>query len=90
MGGVDAGNPSHEVEVEERLDQREDRAVHVVDGGGEKEESADGPADVGLVRATCGGGGEAGRGQTGGLGRHDGCAPARGWSTLRITRTSRG
>ena len=46
VGVIDAGNPAHEVEVEERLDEREDRAVHVVDGGGEEEKNADGPPNV--------------------------------------------
>ena len=46
MSGVEARNPAHEVEVEERLDERKDRAVHVVDGGGEEQKSADDPADV--------------------------------------------
>ena len=67
MGVVEAGNPAHEGQVEERLDEREDRAVHVVDGGGEEEQEADDPADVGFFR---GGGGEARVGQAGGLDRH--------------------
>ena len=37
VGGVDGGVPAHEGQVvEQRLDEREDRAVHVVDGGGER------------------------------------------------------
>ena len=51
---VGVGVPAHEGKgVEEGLDEREDRAVHVVDGGGEKEEKADEPAEVGVA----GGGG---------------------------------
>ena len=42
--------PSHEGKVvKRRFDEREDRAVHVVDGGSEEEETADQPADVGLL-----------------------------------------
>ncbi len=69
MGVVEAGNPAHEGQVKERLDEGEDRAVHVVDGGGEEEQEADGPADVGFFG---GGGGKAGAGETGGLDRHYG------------------
>ena len=69
MGGVDAGDPAHEVQVKERLDEGEDRAVHVVDGGGEEEKTADGPADVGFIGGVCG---EARVRQAGGLGRHEG------------------
>jgi len=36
MGSVEARDPAHEVKVEERLDEGEDRAVHVVDCGGQK------------------------------------------------------
>ena len=35
--------------------RREDRAVHVVDGGGEEEQEADEPADVGGLRGCAGG-----------------------------------
>ena len=42
-----AGVPAHEGDVvEERLDEGEDRAVHVVDGRGEEEQKADEPAHV--------------------------------------------
>lgn len=69
VGGVDAGNPAHEIEVEERLDEREDRAVHVIDGCGEEEQKADDPANVGLIGGC---GGEARLGHAGGLDRHYG------------------
>jgi len=46
MSGVEAWNPTHKVEVEQRLDEGKDRAIHVVDGGGQEEKAADGPADV--------------------------------------------
>ena len=69
MGGVDAGDPAHEVEVKERLDEGEDRAVHVVDGCGEEEQKADDPANVGLFGGC---GGEARVGHAGGLDRHYG------------------
>jgi hypothetical protein len=64
---IKAGNPAHERQVEERLDEREDRAVHVVDGGGEEEKTADGPSNIRFFR---GGGGEARVGGAGGLDRH--------------------
>ena len=42
--------PAHEGDVvEQRLDEGEDRAVHVVDGGREEEQDADEPADVGVL-----------------------------------------
>src|SRR6266436_4149415 len=43
---IETRNPAHEIEVEERLDEREDRAVHVVDGGSEEEKTADGPSNI--------------------------------------------
>ncbi len=49
MSGVDAGDPAHEAEVQERLDEREDRAVHVIDGRGKKEKKADKPPDIGAI-----------------------------------------
>ena len=67
MGVIEAGNPTHEGQVKERLDEREDRAVHVVNGGGEKEQKTDGPTDVRLIG---GRGGEARVGEAGGLDRH--------------------
>ena len=67
MGVVEARDPAHEGKVEERLDEREDRAVHVVDGGGKEEQEAYSPADVGFFR---GSGGEARVGEAGGLDRH--------------------
>lgn len=66
---IETGYPAHEVEMEERLDEREDRAVHVVDGGSEEEKTADCPTKV---RFFGGGGGEARVGQAGGLDRHYG------------------
>ncbi len=45
--GVEIGDPTHEGKMELRLDEREDRAVHVIDGGGEKEQEADEPAHAG-------------------------------------------
>src|SRR6202044_3672897 len=60
--------PTHEGKVvEQRLDQREDRAVHVVDGGCGEEKRADKPADVRLFR---GGGGKARVRQAGGVDGH--------------------
>ena len=41
-----AWNPTHEGNVQERLDQPERGAVHVVDGGGGKEQGADKPTEV--------------------------------------------
>ncbi len=68
VGGVFGGVPSHEREVmEEGLDEGEDRAVHVVDGGGGEEEGADEPADVVALGRV---GGEALRGEAGGVGGH--------------------
>jgi len=32
VSSVDAGDPAHEAEVQERLDEGEDRAIHIVDG----------------------------------------------------------
>ena len=66
VGVIESGNPAHEVEVKERLDEREDRAVHVVDSGSEEEKTADGPSKVRFFR---GGGGEARAGGAGGLNR---------------------
>ena len=48
VGVVETGDPTHEGKMEQGLDEREDRAVHVVDGGRKEEEEADEPADVGL------------------------------------------
>ena len=52
--------------MQQRLDEGEDRAVHVVDGGGGEEQGADEPADVGFFR----GGGEARIKQAGSVGGH--------------------
>ena len=66
--------PTHEGDVvQERLDEGEDRAVHVVDGGRGEEQGADEPADIGLVR---GRGGEAGLRKACGVARHKVVAPA--------------
>ena len=47
MEAVGGGIPAHERHgVKDRLDEREDRTIHVVDGGGEEEQAADEPADV--------------------------------------------
>ncbi len=72
MGGVDAGDPAHEVEVQERLDEGEYRAVHVVDGGGKEEKTTDGPADIGFIRRCCC---ETRCRHTGGVNRHAVAAP---------------
>ena len=41
--------------MQERLDEREDLAVHVVDSGGEEEQEADEPAGVGESGGGAGG-----------------------------------
>lgn len=47
VGDVERWVPAHEGEfVQLRLDEREDGAVHIVDGRGHEEEGADEPADV--------------------------------------------
>ena len=47
--------PTHEGDVvKEWLDECEDRAVHVIDGGCEKEEKANKPSDIGFVRNCAG------------------------------------
>ncbi|MCU1224573.1 MAG: hypothetical protein JWQ42_2666 [Edaphobacter sp.] len=74
VDGVLGEVPAHEGEVvEERLDQREDGAVHVVNGGRGEEESADEPSGTGFFR---GGGGEARIRQAGGV-RHAVEAPGK-------------
>ena len=47
--GGDAWEPTHEGKMEQGLDQRQGGAVHVVDGGGGKEQGADEPSDIGLI-----------------------------------------
>jgi len=74
LGGVFGEVPAHEGKVvKEGLDEREDRAIHVIDGGSGEEKGADKPADVGLFR---GGGGEARVRQTCCIDRHAVAAPA--------------
>ena len=65
MGVVEAWDPTHEGQVEERLDEGEDRAVHVIDGGGEEEERTDEPSGTGVLWGFAG---ETNVGETGGLG----------------------
>ncbi len=87
VGGVDAGNPAHEVEVKERLDEREDRAVHIVDGRREEEKEADEPANIGLVWS---GGGEARIGRADGrIRRHESKLRRQCWSDHCWKRAAR-
>jgi hypothetical protein len=67
MGMVQTWNPPHERKMEERLNQRKDRAVHVINGGSQEEQEADKPSNVSFFRS---GRGEARAREAGGLDRH--------------------
>ena len=74
VGGVERGVPAHEGKgVEEGLDERKDRAVHVIDGGGGEEKRADEPSGGGFFWGV---GGEAGALERDGIGGHE-CGSAR-------------
>jgi len=50
VGVVESGIPSHKGKrMEEWLDDREHRAIHVIDGGGEAEQATREPAQAGCA-----------------------------------------